>query len=141
MPEPTRRVGRVCSSRRSATAVPGLVYPLARVVRAFRPASRGRKKKTLQPVLHVLPQLFFRLIRRCERNPLAIQWDVMAGHVFRAVFLGNEVIEQALMASMPTHGVPVVGTGKRVLEDGSRPPRRAIPISIASLLQEVEFVA
>src|ERR1019366_5072729 len=94
----------------------------------------------LQPVLYVLPQLFFRLIRRRDRNPLAIQRDVMARHVFGAVFLRNAVIEQALMTSVRTGRVPVVGASKRILEDGSRPPRRAIPISIAPLLQEVEFV-
>src|SRR5664279_2195802 len=119
---------------------------LARLLRCklwflFGAISFYPRDRALQPVLHVLPQLFFRLIRRCDRNPLAIQRDVVAWHVFCAVFLGNEVIEQALMASMPAHGIPVVGTGKRVLEDGSWPPRRAIPISIASLLKEVEFVA
>jgi hypothetical protein len=64
----------------------------------------------------------------------------MAGYVFGAVFLGNEVIKQALVTRVLTSGVPVVGASKGILEDGSRPPRRAIPISIASLLQEVEFV-
>src|ERR1035438_1455359 len=96
--------------------------------------------RALQPVLYVLPQLFFRLIRRCDCNPLAIQQDVVAGHVFGAVFLRNEVIEQALVTSVWTRWVPVVRASQRVLEDGSRPPRRAIPISITPLLQEVEFV-
>ena len=72
---------------------------------------------------------------------LLIQRDVMAGNVVSPEFLRHEVIQQALMAGVRTRGVSMVRTGERILEDGCRAPRRAIPISIATLLDEIQLVA
>src|SRR5271167_1948047 len=95
----------------------------------------------LEPVLYVLPQLLFRLAGRGDRNSLPVQRNVMTRRIFRAVFLGDEVIQQALTAGVRARGIAVVGAGQRILKNGSRPPRGAVPVSIAPLLQEVEFVA
>src|SRR5215469_2496933 len=104
---------------------------------AFRFNPRDR---ALEPVLYVLPKLFFRP-RRIYRISMLIQRDVMAGNVVCAVLLGHKVVKQTLMAGMRAGRVPMIGTGKRILEDRSGPPWRAIPISIATLLDEIQFIA
>src|SRR6516164_4957042 len=118
-----------------------LLLFLLRFLLFFLGASRlDPRNRSLQPVLHVLAKLFFRL--RCgDRISVLIQGDVMARNIFVAELLGNEVIQQALMASVRTRRIPVVGTRQRVLEDRSGPPRRAIPTSIATLFNEIQFIA
>src|ERR1035438_9975256 len=91
-------------------------------------------------MLHILPQLFFRLLRLGDCIPLFIQWYVVTGNVIGAVLFRYEIVQQALLASMRTGGVAVVGTSQRILEDGSRSPRRAVPIPISTLLDEVKRI-
>src|SRR5208337_208152 len=114
---------------------------LGRLSRLFGSIRLNPRDSALQPVLHILAQLFFCLVGGCNRYPLPIQRNVVTGHVFGAVFLGHEVIQQALVAGMRAGGISVIRAGQRVLKDRSWSPGRAIPISITSLLQEVEFVA
>src|SRR5271157_5931672 len=112
-----------------AGAVAGLSYCLLdRLNLLFGAIRFDAGDGALQPVLHILAQLLFRLVGCGDRYPLPIQRNVMARHVFGAVLLGDEVIQQAFMAGMWAHGISVVGARQRVLEDGSRPPRRTVPI-------------
>jgi hypothetical protein len=66
---------------------------------------------------------------------------MMARNILSPELLGHKIVQQALMAGMRTRGVPMVRTGERILEDGCRAPRGAIPISIATLLDEIQLVA
>src|SRR5271165_5161357 len=106
----------------------------------FRPLRLDAGNRALQPMLHVLPQLLFRLLRLGDGIPLFIQWDVMTRDILGAVLLGHEIVKQTLMASVRTRRVAVVGAHQRILENGSRSPRGAIPISIAPLLDEVKLI-
>jgi hypothetical protein len=65
----------------------------------------------------------------------------MARNILGPVLLGHKIVQQAFVAGVRTGWVPVIGTGQRILENGSGSPRRAIPISIAPLFDEVELVA
>ena len=44
--------------------------------------------------------------RSLDGGAIPVQRNVMAGNVFGAVFLGNKVVEQALMAGMGRVGSP-----------------------------------
>src|SRR5215831_10667149 len=65
----------------------------------------------------------------------------MAGNIFGAVFFGHKIVKQTLMAGMRTGWVPMIRTSERVLEDRGRSPRGAIPISVTTLFNEIQFIA
>src|SRR5450755_3082545 len=107
----------------------------------FGPISFNSGDGPLQPMLNVFAQLLFCLARRSDRNPMAIQRNVMAGYIVRTVFFGHKVVEQALMAGMWPSGIAMIGTAERVLKDRSWSPRSAIPVSVSPLFDEIQLVS
>src|SRR5271157_3922748 len=83
-----------------AGAVASLSYHLLdRLSRLFGAIRFDEGDGALQPVLHILAQLLFRLVGCGDRYPLAIQRTVMARHVFGAELLEDEDIQQAFAAN------------------------------------------
>src|SRR5687768_3625783 len=68
-----------------------------------------------------------------------VERDVVAGDRRGVRALGDEVVEQALVAGVRAVGVAVVDARERVLEDRGRPPGRADAAAVAALLDEVQL--
>src|SRR6516164_1018084 len=105
----------------------------------FRPVCLDQGDGAFQPVLDVFQTNVLGL-RRPHGCALTGEGYVVTGNFFCPVLLGNEVIEDAFTAGMRTRRVSMVGTGKRILEDGRRAPWGAVPVAVTTLFQEIQFV-